>query len=116
MKGALIKHLLKETHLKNVRDCKQTETKLNTMKTDIMMAMRNLSYFAVKSELSFENFPTLIATVNRCNVELGNINHSSYYITKYLKCLDQILIDETVEWLNSQEDNTVSVTLDIGMF
>ena len=76
--------------------------------------MRYISYFAIKSELSFQNFPTLLATVIKCKVELGNINHSEYYIVKYLECLNRILIDETVKWLDAQEDNTVSVTLDIG--
>ena len=115
MKTSLLRHIKKETHIRNVKDGLHNQTKLNSIKTDIIKAMRNLSYFTFKSELSFDNFPTLIATVIKCNVELGNINHSKYYIIKYLECLNQVLIDETVQWLDIQENNTVSVTLDIDM-
>lgn len=114
MKKSLLKHIKKETHLRNLEDSINKQNGEHNVKANIMKAMRNLSYFAIKSELSFQNFPILLATVNKCNIELGNINHSQYYIVKYLECLNRVLIDETVEWLNVQEDNTVSVTLDIG--
>ena len=71
--------------------------------------------FCHKIWIKLKNVPALLATVIKCKVELGNINHSPEYIVKYLECLDRVLIDETVDWLKLQEDNTVSVTLDIGM-
>ena len=63
---------------------------VTNIKTDIMKAMRNLSYFAIKSELSFKFVPALLATVIKCKVELGNINHSPEYVVKYLECLDWV--------------------------
>ena len=55
-----------------------------------------------------------MATVHRCKVDLGNINHSEKYIVKYLECLNEVLIESTIGWLKMQEDDSVSITLDIG--
>ena len=50
----------------------------------------------------------------RCNVEVGNINHTTFFIRKYLVLVDDILIDDTKLWLDEQKDHTVTITLDIG--
>ena len=83
-------------------------------KKDIMKSIRYLAYFTINSNLSFENYPQLLATVNSCDVPIGNINHSRHYITKHLTLVDNILIEDTKGWLNEQKDQSVSVTLDIG--
>lgn len=113
-KTALLRHIKKETHIKSVESKAETNTVITTKKNEIMSAMRNLSYFAVKSGVSFHNFPSLMATVHRCKVDLGNINHSEKYIVKYLECLNEVLIESTIGWLKMQEDDSVSITLDIG--
>lgn len=113
-KTALLRHIKKETHIKSVESKAETNTVITTKKNEIMSAMRNLSYFAVKSGVSFHNFPSLMATVHRCKVDLGNINHSEKYIVKYLECLNEVLIESTIGWLKMQEEDSVSITLDIG--
>ena len=52
--------------------------------------------------------------LNRCNVSIGNINHSPRFIVQYLKLVDDILIEDTALWLNKQKDRSISITLDIG--
>ena len=45
---------------------------------------------------------------------MGNINHTTFFIRKYLVLVDDILIDDTKQWLAEQKDQTVTITLDIG--
>ena len=52
--------------------------------------------------------------ISRCNIEIGNINHSPSFIKKYASLVDDILIEDTNVWLNQQKDKSVSITLDIG--
>ena len=76
--------------------------------------MRHMTYFATRSNFSFDDFPKLLATVDRCNVDLGKINHSRRYIVTYLKLLNEVLIESTSDWLQTQENDSVTITLDIG--
>ena len=115
MKTAIERHVTKDIHIKHVRSSKAFQGKVEQKKLQIMDTMRNLSYFAVKSELSFSNFPLLLGTVSRCDVDLGNINHTRAYVTKYLECLNRVLMEDTSTWLQfKKEDDSVTVTLDVG--
>ena len=50
----------------------------------------------------------------RCDVAIGNINHSTQFIKNYLTLVDDVLIEDTALWLKNQKDQSVSITLDIG--
>ena len=62
--------------------------------------------------LPFEQFPYLIATVNRFEVELGNINHSRGFISTFTLLLNKILYNKTEQWITETKD--ITITLDIG--
>ena len=64
------------------------------------------------SSLSFKEYPKLLATVNRCKVQVGNINHSPWIIEKYCDMVGAELFERTVDWLKQQK--SVTITLDIG--
>ena len=48
------------------------------------------------SSLSFAEYPQLLATANQCHVEIGDINHTRAFISKYCDYVDNELKDETV--------------------
>ncbi len=62
--------------------------------------------------MPFEQFPAFIATVNRCDVELGNVNHSKEFIRKYTLLLNKIIYSQTENWI--KEHSELTITLDIG--
>ena len=74
--------------------------------------MRHLAYFTLHSNLPFEQFSTLLATVNKCGLNLGDINHTKEFIVPFLDLVNEELLKKTTEWVNHQEELTI--TLDIG--
>ena len=62
--------------------------------------------------MPFNNFNSFLSTVNRCGVDLGNLNHSQHYLHKFTLLLDQVLKQNTEQWLKIE--NEVTITLDIG--
>ena len=74
--------------------------------------MRHLLYFNLQSSLSFNEYPNLLATANRCAVEIGHINHSKLFMGLYCDYVSEELIHSTVLWI--KEENSLNVTLDIG--
>ena len=63
--------------------------------------MRNLAYFTIKSNLSFENFLSLLATVDFCGLNLGDINHSRTFITQFIELVDIELVKKTALWFET---------------
>ena len=74
--------------------------------------MRQLAYFTVRSNLPFNQFPNLLATVNSCGLNLGDINHTESFIDAFLTLVNEELCKKTADWFNSE--NEVTATLDIG--
>ena len=74
--------------------------------------MGHLFYFNLQSSLSFNEYPKLLATANRCAVEIGHINHSKLFMGLYCDYVSEELIHSTVLWI--KEENSLNVTLDIG--
>ena len=65
LKSILLGHLNREKHIKAAEKYSKEQSILRDKRKDIMDAIRYLAYFAIKSNLSFGNYPTLLATVNR---------------------------------------------------
>ena len=86
--------------------------KNSSVKENIFQNMRHISYFVLKSNLPFEQFPCLLATANCCGLELGDLNHSCHFITKFLEVVNEELLMKTTEWFEEQKD--ITITLDIG--
>ena len=112
LKQILIRHVTGLRHEENAAEYAQRERQKLSSRQQIAVCMRHLSYFAAKTAMPFSQFSQFLATVNRCGVELGNINHSKWYITEFTLLLDNILKVHTEEWLLSE--NEVTLTLDIG--
>ena len=112
MKSALIKHITSQSHKNSLSEEQIQQSKTRKIKDNISTSMRQLSYFCLKSNMAFEQFDKLLATVNFCNLELGNINHSSQFIKKFLMLIDTEIILKTAEWFKVQEN--ITITLDIG--
>ena len=105
-------------HLNNVHHCDavvehfKNEKAYRTSKNVVHENVRNLLFFSLMSSLSFAEYPQLLATANRCHVEIGDINHTNLFISKYCNYIDNDLKEETIEWAKVQ--NSWNVTLDIG--
>ena len=90
MKSNLIAHLKREVHVKAAEN-HFTELRLLTDKRkEIMKVMEYLAYFAIKTSMSFDDYPKLLATVNRSvlwlskiyDIDMSNIH---YYFILILK-------------------------------
>ena len=90
------------THLDNVHHCDavvehfKNEKAYHTSKNDVHDNLRSLLFFCLMSSLSFAEYPQLLATANQCHVEIGDINHTRAFISKYCDYVDNELKDETV--------------------
>ena len=111
MKSSLIRHLREYRHTVRAIQHLQ-ERRLKVSKVEVHNAMQHLLFFCLKSSLSFKQYPKLLATANRCKVQVGNINHSPWFIEKYCDMVGAELFDRTVDWLIQQK--SVTITLDIG--
>ena len=79
-KMALLRHICREQHVKAADKYCREQSLFKDKKRNIMDVIRYLSYFAIKSNLSFENYPTLLATVNRYDISIFNFYCVSLFI------------------------------------
>ena len=61
----LLRHLKRETHIKAAEIYFAEQKLITDKKKEIMKVMEYLAYFAIKTNMSFEDYPKLLATVNR---------------------------------------------------
>ena len=112
MKHNLILHIQGTPHHKAAKTLLQESALINKTKDEISNRMRHWSYFVLKSNLPFKQFPVLLGTASCNGEELGDINHSEAFMPAFLELVDSELQDKTAEWLIDQTD--VTATLDIG--
>ena len=112
LKTSLARHLETHTHKKAFE--KELNEKIATDKTkeEIFNAMAHLSYFCLKSNLCLNQFENLMGTAGICGLELGDINHSKAFISKFMSLSNISLVNKTCEWAKKQD--FLTVTLDIG--
>jgi hypothetical protein len=65
LKKTLLIHINREYHLKLVCEHNTMEVLNNDKRKQVLQTIRYLSYFALKSNMPFEQYPTLLSTVNR---------------------------------------------------
>ena len=112
VKYSVFCHLKTDSHNTFYKEHMKEKAIIHDKKEKIFKTMRHLAYFTVKSNLPLEQFETFLATSHSCGLELGNINHSRLFVTKFLSLVDTQLISKTVSWFKDQEN--VTITLDIG--
>ena len=112
MKQKLAQHLMTDAHHNALKTEMCHAAEILRKKDEIFKTMRHLAYLAIKSNLPLDQFPTLLATVNACGLELGNINHSRAFITQFLELVNVELIKKTAAWFDEQIE--ITFTLDIG--
>ena len=100
------------THHDSAVEYAKFERVKKSTRQEISKNMRNFSYFAIRTTQPFSQLPPFLATLNRCGPQLGNINHSKLYVTKYALPLDEIFKGRTEDWIMSENDLTI--TLNIG--
>ena len=71
-----------------------------------------MAYITIKCNLPFNQLKKLCATNYSSGLEIGNLNHSRFFIDKFLELVNNELIKKTVAWLDNQKH--VTVTLDVG--
>ena len=112
IKSSLLRHLKEYTHIiRAVKHLQERQIKISKVE-EVHNALQHLLYFCLNSSLSFEEYPKLLAAVNRCKVHIGNINHSTWFIKQYCDMVGAELFERTVHWLKQQK--SITVTLDIG--
>ena len=65
IKQHILRHLKRETHIKAAEIYFAEQKLITDKKKEIMKVMEYLAYFAIKTNMSFEDYPKLLATVNR---------------------------------------------------
>lgn len=111
-KSNLISHLDTMNHDNAAQEFIRNSNTQRNSKDRVHENMRHILYFSLKSSLSFNEYPKLLATVNRCKAEIGHINHSRPFITKYCDYVGEEMKQDTVIWAKKQ--SIFNVTLDIG--
>ena len=112
LKITIFRHLISDSHHRCVDSEFGFQAKNSSVKENIFQNMRHISYFVLKSNLPFEQFPSLLATANCCGLELGDLNHSRHFINKFLEVVNEELLMKTTKWFEEQKD--ITITLDIG--
>ena len=111
-KKKVVTHLNSAVHTNAVIAELKYNEKVCKLKAEIHSSMRHLAYFTIHSNLPFEQFPTLLATVNKCGLNLGDINHTRNFVTSFLELVNEEIFQKTYQWFSDQQELTV--TLDIG--
>ena len=108
----LIKHIESQTHNKSLKHNHDFDTKNKRTKDAVSHSMRQMAYFTIKCNLSFNQFENYCATNFSCGLEIGNINHSRRFILTFLDLVSEKLVKKTADWFSEQK--YVTITLDIG--
>ena len=111
-KLGLVKHIESQSHKQSLIKEKDYNFKYSNAKESIAVAMRQTAYFTIKCNLPFNQFESLCATNVYCGLELGDINHTRFFIDQFLDLVNNELIIKTADWFKDQE--AVTITLDIG--
>ena len=69
----------------------QNDKAVQISKNAVHDNVRHMLYFSLMSSLSFNEYPRLLATTNRCKVEVGNINHTHTYTPTHTQIYVKIL-------------------------
>ena len=109
----LKRHIITGHHLKNVyeRD-KELNEKIIPLKVKIFKYIRHLAYYIIKTNTAFSLFPTLLAVAARCDIEIGDTNHSRMYLSELTGFINEVLVANTKRWFSAQTNATV--VSDIG--
>ena len=108
----MVRHIESQTHFNSLKKESEYNHQYKKSKENIAHAMRQHAYFALKSNMPFEQFEKYCATTVSSGLDIGNINHSRYFIEHFLELIDKELIKMTAEWFPNQEH--VTITLDVG--
>ena len=76
--------------------------------------MRFLSYYLIKTNTAFQLFPVLLAVVQRCGILTGDINQTRAFPAELTHLINRVLVDNTSNWLNAQDDKSITLVTDIG--
>ena len=93
LKMALLRHICREKHIKAADKYCREQSLFKDKKKNVIDVIRYLSYFAIKSNLSFDNYPTLLATVNRYDISIFNCYCVSPFIVFFLLVWFQSLLE-----------------------
>lgn len=112
LKTTLVRHIESQSHISSLK--KETEYNFHykNTKESIAHAMRQHAYFTIKCNLPFNQFENYCATSVSSGLDIGNLNHTRFFIEKFLHLIDKELIMKTVAWFNNQTN--VTITLDVG--
>ena len=113
-KTSLVRHIVKESHREEVRREQELNEKLAPIRDKIRGYMRFLSYYIIKTISAFHLFPTLLDVFNRCGIYTGDINQTRAFVTALTLLIDKELLKNTKNWLEAQEDKSVTLVTDIG--
>ena len=111
-KKTLVVHIESQSHNASVKQEKEFNYQNKNAKESVAHAMRQQAYFTIKCNLPFNQFENLCATEVFSGLDLGNINHTRFFIDKFLDVINKELVKKTVTWFHSQ--TSVTVTLDVG--
>ena len=75
-----IQTLKSDFHTNHVTTENEHTEKVFKFKAAIHNSMPHLAYFTLHSNLLFEQFSTLLATVNKCGLNFGDINHKKEFV------------------------------------
>lgn len=113
-KASLLRHMKKNVHTNALIQDQETQERIRPIQDDICRYMRFLSYYIIKTNTAFQLFPTLIAVARRCDIITGDTNQSRNFVTDLTVLLEKVMLENTQNWLEAQDDRSVTLVTDIG--
>ena len=91
-KTTLARHIESQSHQSSLKLESEYNYKNKDAKESIANAMRQHAYFALKSNMPFNQFENYCATSVSSGLDIGNINHSRFFIEKFLELVNTEVI------------------------
>ena len=113
-KQSLVRHIQSDSHWTEKKGCAKKKEELDEEIEKIKQTLRHLVYYVIKTNTAFLRFPTLLATAFQCGLQIGDINHTRDFARRILPLINDVLQENTKEWLHDQ--TKMSISLDIGTF
>ena len=70
------------------------------------LAVARTAYLVIKERQPFSKFPMMLLNLKLCNVNIGNINHSRFFLSSFLPCIKKALVERFIKYLKGPSSKT----------
>ena len=89
---ALKKHIKLDSHKKNVNDDLVIVKKVDVRNREMGRCIGTFSYFIYYNNISFKLFTSFMLWFTLCNIDMGEVNHSTHFVENFVTSVYQVLL------------------------